>query len=181
MIRGCNRCNNSDIFYECHGESVLIDNNTYISKDILEENKNTYYKDNITNKYISCSTISKCITCLSSTLCTSCQEGFTLNNNNQCYDEKNNINNDDEKKSNLSTRAIIGIVFGCLGFLLIVAGIVYFLMNKVFIKKNEIDTGINNKIEINEGNTKKVQDYQENATISVEKKNTSSKRSIHNV
>ena len=98
---------------------------------IVEENKNYFYNET-SHKYISCSIIDNCLTCDSSTICTSCQAGFTI---------KNNICEKIESSSgdNLSTGAIVGIVFGCLGFLLLVAGGVYILINKIFKKAKDIN------------------------------------------
>ena len=105
-------------------------------KTIIEENKN-YYKDEITEKYISCSIIDNCISCESSTKCISCKNGFSVNNNYLCEEIP-------EDNSKLSTGAIIGIVLGCLFFLLLVVIIGYFVIKKIF-KKNEgvkIDSGV---------------------------------------
>ena len=63
------------------------------------------------------SIIANCIICDSGTVCTSCQNEFRLDNN--IYVS----NNMEDGSYNLSTGAIIGIVFGCLGFILIIAGI----------------------------------------------------------
>ena len=181
LIKDCNRCNNTETCYECQGETALIENNTCIQKEIVENNNN-YFKDNTTNKYISCSIIANCITCESSTKCLSCKEGFNVNNN-ICTSI---IPNDDNK---LTTGAIIGIVFGCFGFLLIVAGALYFLMNKYFLKKNnnindipEIE--INNRIETTEG--KGVNNQEEDAKVPENENENkvvvhTTRRSIHNV
>ena len=133
LIPDCNRCNDSSTCYECKENAALIDNNTCLNKTEIEINKQ-YYKDNSTNRYISCSMIDNCITCNSSTVCTLCHNGFTLNENNQCNKIYTNNNNSNE---GLSTGAKIGIVFGCLGFVLLMAGIVYFIWNKFYKKKND--------------------------------------------
>ena len=171
LIPNCNRCNNSDICYECQGEAALIDNNTCISKIILEENKK-YFKDNVTNKYISCSVINNCVTCESSIKCLSCQEGFDLNNG-IC----NTIISNDDNDNKLSTGAIIGIVFGCLGFLVLVGGVVYFLINKYY-NRNINDTNMNNDIKIVE--EKQYNNIQEDKDNDPEVINPSTKRTIHN-
>ena len=121
-----------------------------------------------------------CIKCDSGTVCTSCQEGFNLNNNHLCSKIDTN-NNNDKKNDGLSTGAILGIVFGCVGFLLIVAGVIYLLVTKVFKKnKNVIPHSKNDKVEIeNEGqdvaleNKEKVPE--QNEPIS-----KTTKRGIHN-
>ena len=67
MIEGCNSCSDAD---NCltHQDGAGL------------EEKHDYYKDESTNKYMSCSTLENCITCISSSVCTSCQEGFSLEN-----------------------------------------------------------------------------------------------------
>ena len=74
------------------------------------------------------SIIANYIICDSSTVCTSCQNEFRLDNN--IYVSNNNEDGSD----NLSTGAIIGIVFGCLGFILIITRIIYYFLNKKTIK-----------------------------------------------
>ena len=120
-----------------------------------------------------------CITCDSSTVCTSCQEGFTLNDH-SC----SNIAND-EDDDGLSTGAIIGIVFGCVGFLLLIAGVVYFLMAKVFKKNNnnDMETIPNEKVEIPEEKADKEPENEEK-NLQKEKENEAvvhtKRRTIHN-
>ena len=65
MINECNKCGSSS---------------SCLQRRIIEENKN-YFKDEISNKYISCSILENCIKCKSKTECISCQEGFFINNN----------------------------------------------------------------------------------------------------
>ena len=132
MINSCNRCNNSTSCFECQTESGLLYNNTCLSKKIIED-ENNYYKDDITNKYISCATLDNCVKCLSKTICTHCQEGFVINNN-ICEKIKDSDNN-------LSTGAIVGIIVGCLVFLLLVAGLVYYLLKKKIANKIIVDNG----------------------------------------
>ena len=57
-----------------------------------------------------------CIKCNSGDVCLSCKEGYQINDNKKC--EK--INSEEDEENKLSTGEIIGIVFGCIGFLLIV-------------------------------------------------------------
>ena len=184
LIQDCHKCNDSSTCFECQDNAALIDNDTCIPKEIVEENDN-YFIDNKTNKYISCSIIDNCITCESSTKCTSCKNGFNLNND-ICIEIINDNNEDDS--DNLATGAIIGIVFGCFGFLLLVAGAVYFLMNKILTKNiNRNDNNIaeaNNIVEDTEGRGENVQE--EDAKVPEnEPKNKivvhSTRRSIHNV
>ena len=67
--------------------------------------------------------------CSSSKNCLLCQEGFEVKNNIcQSISGGNDNNNKEDKK--LSTGAIVGIVLGIVGFLLIAAGLVFFFMNK---------------------------------------------------
>ena len=166
-IKDCERCNDTATCYSCQDEAGLIDNDTCVNKTILEQNKNHYY-DEKSKRYISCSVMDNCITCDSSTVCTSCQAGFVLSGN-LC-------SNADDGDDGLSTGAIIGIVFGCIGFLLLVAGIAFFLITKVFKKNinNVIQMDANNKVEI-----------QEEKGVEKEKVNEvvlhKAKRSIHNV
>ena len=174
LIKDCHQCNDTTTCYSCqNGAAIIGDNNTCINETILIEDKN-YFKDENTQKYISCSSvINNCITCDSSTICTSCQTGFTLNNN-LCK-------NDDDDDDGLSTGEIIGIVFGCIGFLLLVAFVIYFLITKVFKKNNNItinENALKNKEE------KVPENEEQNAVINEEKQNEvvvhSTKRTIHN-
>ena len=191
LIKYCNKCNENYTCHDCLDEAYLIDNVSCILKSIIEKNKN-YYKDNSTNRYISCSIIPNCIICDSSTVCTSCEEGFFLNNK-ICSKIINNKNNDDND-SGLSKGKIIGIVFGCFGFLLLIVGIVFFIINKLS-KKNKNSNNItnieeNDKVEIVDdkiSKDEKVEKAQENEEKIVEnlKQNDivihSVKRNIHNV
>ena len=180
LIQDCQRCNDSSTCLECQGDSALIDNNTCANKTEIEENKN-YFKDEKTNMYISCSVMDNCVTCASSTDCTSCKNGFTLNNK-KCVNNNENGKNDND--DGLSTGAIIGIVFGCLGFLLIISGIGYFVFNKFFKRDNNIvKPDINEKVEIKvekfennpEIDDKELENVKQNAVVV-----HSTKRSIHN-
>jgi len=178
VIKDCQRCNDTSTCYSCQEGAGLIDNDTCVDKTVLEQNKNHYY-DETSKRYISCSVMENCITCDSSTVCTSCQEGFTLNDH-SC----NNIAND-EDDNGLSTGAIIGIVFGCVGFLLLVAGVVYFLMAKVFKKNNnnDMETIPGGKVEIPEEKADKEPENEEK-NLQKEKENVAvvhtTRRTIHN-
>ena len=150
LIPDCNKCNNSEVCYECKGNAGLIDNDTCLPEEKIKESQN-YFKDEINNRYISCSIIENCITCESSNKCLTCQNGYEIMNN-IC---KEIVNGDNNKNKALSTGAIVGIVFGCLGFLLLVAGTAYFLMNKFFKKNiiyNNANIENNNRVTIEEEN-----------------------------
>ena len=155
LISLCKKCNDDSNCFECTEEGALEENNTCISQELVENHY--YYLDSDSKKYISCSIIENCVTCSSKTVCTSCQSGFKVKNN-KC--EKDN---DDD---GLSTGAIIGIVFGCVGFLLIVALSVFLLIKYKF--KNE-----DNNLD---------KEKQENYNINQEENNTpNTKRTIQNV
>ena len=146
MINNCYKCNNSTSCCECQTESALLFNDTCLQKKIIEENQN-YYKDELTNKYFSCSTLDNCIKCISNTKCISCNEGYIVNNN---FCEKNSDNDDD---NGLSTGAIIGIVCGCLLFIFLILILLYIFRKKIFHKTNidiEVDNGDIKKEEMNE-------------------------------
>ena len=160
LISLCYKCNSETTCTDCGEEGQLEENDSCISNELVENHN--YFKDETINKYVSCSIIENCVTCTSSTICISCKDGYNVNNN-ICQI----ISSDEDKK--LTTGAIIGIVFGCLGFLLVVAGVVYYLMNKV-LKKKEINTiEPEEKIEAKE--------YREKTEEVVK----TTKRSIHNV
>ena len=121
-VPNCKNYINDEICNECKEGFFLVNEvNKCISPDDI--NSKLYFFDNELNKYVSCSIISNCMKCLSSNECISCQSGFELNNN-IC----NKIVTDDDDK--LSTGTIIGIVFGCVGFVLIVLCIIYFIFIK---------------------------------------------------
>ena len=101
--------------------SCLTEDDACVNEAEIEE-KHDYYKDEITNKYISCSIMCHCLTCNSSSVCTSCEAGFNLDNN-KCKEE--------EKDSGLSKGAIAGISLGSLFFLLILLAIAYFVFKKI--------------------------------------------------
>ena len=150
LVEYCIKCNDNFTCNKCQTEAYLIDNGTCILKKIIEKNKN-YYKDNSTNRYISCSIIPNCATCNSATVCISCQEGFFLRNN-ICNKIINNKISDDNDDISLSKGKIIGIVFGCFGFLLLIIGIIYLIIKKYLNNKkrniNITNIGENDKAEI---------------------------------
>ena len=172
LIEDCEQCSDRATCFRCQNGSVVEENNTCISEELVDNN--TYIKDETTGKYVSCSIIDNCITCSSKTVCTKCQEGFKINNN--ICQMISNSNDDKDKK--LSSGAIIGIVFGCVGFLLIVAGVVYFLLNKfkkISPTKSETNLPVSEEVEKNFENVQ--QDVIQNNPDSEKVK----KRSIHNV
>ena len=183
LYQDCNRCNDTHKCIECQEGAGLIDNNTCLSKATIEE-EHHYFKDEITNKYISCSVMDHCITCSSSTICTSCQTGFKINNNNLC--EKINESNDDSK--GLGTGAIIGIVIGCIAFLVLIALLVYYLYNKFFKKSNGENFNMNtigdkvDKVDIAIEKKEKAEDdpIKEEKIEQNEPVAHTTKRSIHN-
>ena len=179
LIKDCHQCNDSSTCYNCQEGAGLIDNDTCINKTILEESKE-WFIDEGTQRYVSCSVISNCITCDSSTVCTSCKSGFSLNNN-ICNEI---VNNDDNDDGGLGTGPIIGIVFGCLGFLLLAAGVVCFLFGKIFKKNNvQIKRSTNERVVVSEEKHDKVPENEEKA-LDNENQNQievhTVKRSIHN-
>ena len=62
LIKDCVKCNNSNTCYECQSDTVLIDNNTCVKLIEIKENNN-FFRDEETQKYVSCSIIPQCITC----------------------------------------------------------------------------------------------------------------------
>ena len=135
--------------------------NSCVSNALIDNN--SYFKDETTNKYVSCSIIDNCLACTSRTVCTKCKEGFNVDNNNICQ-----VNPEDDNK--LSKGAIAGIVIGCLGFLFLVALFVYFL-----IKNNK------NKEKIETIESEEKADVKEEPQQINEERRKSSRRSIHNV
>ena len=117
-----------------------------LTKKIIEESQK-YFKDELTNKYFSCSILDNCIKCTSKTVCTSCKEGYFINNN---FCEK--ISESDDDNNDLSIGAIIGIICGCLIIILIL--ILFFIFRKKICRKNNMDNEFGN-IEMNGENIKK--------------------------
>ena len=178
----CTNCISQTECTQCQTDYILDAEKKCISQEDI--NSQLYFVDEDTGKYLRCSIIDNCIKCLSRSECILCQNGFELNNN---ICKKIEINDNDDDK--LSTGAIIGIVFGCLGFLLIVAAFIYFFV----IKKMKGNIGNNEntvfneekikseKIENNEKNKQKEDEINLEET---EKKNVvniyNTKRSINN-
>ena len=173
LISECNSCSDRTNCTECLDGSVLEQNNSCINITLV---KNSYYiLDNESNKYISCSIIENCVTCSSRTVCTKCEEGFRVNNN---ICQKIVPNNDD--KQGLSTGEIVGIVFGCVGFLLIVSGVVYFLIKK-FKKNNDNPNITNYNLPKNEEDGKNIYMKQYDGMEGKQDSSDSGKRNIRNV
>lgn len=178
LIEDCHQCTDSSTCNSCEEEAALTNEHKCISKTSIEENKN-YYRDE-TGIYFSCSMMANCVTCDSGTVCTSCQNGFRLNNN-ICISE-----NSEDKKDNLSTGEIIGIVLGCIGFLLLAALLIYFLLNKFFRKNDKQinNIGENDKIKITEKNKEDFQQKEESFPGNDNQNKAdifSTKRNIHNI
>ena len=116
----------ADELCEEYNEGLFLtkEKNECITQDDI--NSQLYFFDDESRQFINCAIISNCIKCTSGTECILCQNGFELNNK-ICNKIEANNDDDDDK---LSTGAIIGIVFGCVGFLAIVLGIIYFIMRK---------------------------------------------------
>ena len=186
-ISECNKCQNGETCNECKENSALVDSNKCLPEEEVTNNEH-YFKDETTNGYISCSIINNCITCASSTVCTSCAQGYNINNN--ICQKIGDDDDDDDDDNSLSTGGIIGIVFGCLGFLLLVLLTIYFFMKKI-LKKN------NPTVEIidNEKQTDKISESEKPNDVENEKKDEiaetdkvnenevkihKGKRSIHN-
>ena len=81
--------------------------------------------------------ISNCLKCSSQTQCTSCFNGFLLEQENGKSICKKEEKEEDDDDDGLSTGAIIGIVFGCVGFLLLVALTIFCLIMRKKEKKEE--------------------------------------------
>ena len=186
-ISECNKCQNGETCDECKENLALVDSNKCLPEGEVTNNEH-YFKDETTNGYISCSIINNCITCASSTVCTSCAQGYNINNN--ICQKIGDDDDDDDDDNSLSTGGIIGIVFGCLGFLLLVLLTIYFFMKKI-LKKN------NPTVEIidNEKQTDKISEREKPNDVENEKKDEiaetdkvnenevkihKGKRSIHN-
>ena len=167
LIQDCQQCSDRATCFNCQNGSVVEENNTCISKELVENN--SYVQDETTGKYVSCSIIDNCITCSSKTICTKCQEGFNIN------DGICKMVSDKDKK--LSTGAIVGIVFGCVGFLLIVAGVVYFLLKK-FKKIGPIKSETN--LPVNEEKVNNFENEQQDIIENNPDSKKVKKRSIHN-
>ena len=126
LIHLCHKCSNEKTCIQCGAEGALVQDDTCINNSLVINNN--YYKNETSQKYTSCSIIDNCFKCLSDTECILCQEGFELDNNDRCI----RISYDED--SGLSTAAIIGIIFGCIGAILIAGVIIYFLFKKTKIQ-----------------------------------------------
>ena len=145
------------------------------SETICENNNNKdyYFLFNAESQiYKKCeSAIANCQKCSSQTKCTLCKRGYEL-------DDENGSVICEKEDDGLSTGAIIGIVFGCIGFLAIVALIIICLLKRrnkenegeieqkdedVNEKKDE-ETEPKNVQDLKEGNVK-IMEYSKNSEI----------------
>ena len=137
------------------------------------DNKDNYFLYNAESQiYKKCeSAIANCQKCSSQTKCTLCKRGYEL-------DDENGSVICEKEDDGLSTGAIIGIVFGCIGFLAIVALIIICLLKRrnkenegeieqkdedVNEKKDE-ETEPKNVQDLKEGNVK-ILEYSKNSEI----------------
>ena len=164
LIFLCQQCENENNCTKCGEEGRMVEDNSCISNESVSNG--SYTLDETTGKYVSCSIIDNCVTCSSKTLCTKCEEGYNINGGN-CQIISNSKDDNNKK---LSTGAIIGIVFGCVGFLLIVAGVVYFLLNKAKSPIVNYTKAPEDNIEIREEGEKKDEEVAK----------STKRRSIHN-
>ena len=173
LINLCHTCSDESTCTSCEDDAALEINDKCVSNELIQNNN--YYLDETTTKYVSCSIIDNCLTCTSGTVCTSYNEGYALT------EEKKRQKIDGRNGGgNLSSGGIVGIVFGCLGFLLIAAGIIYYLLKRM--KKQNMyqddlnvypEEKIDKKEEKNEQENEEIPD-----TDKIQVKNK--KRSIHN-
>ena len=126
LISLCHKCKNENTCIECINEGALLENDSCIHNVFILNN--SFFKNETSQKYVSCSIINNCIKCTSDTECILCNEGYYIDNN-KCL---RNLINDD---NGLSNSAILGIIFGCIGTLLIAGGVIYFLFKKLNIHK----------------------------------------------
>jgi hypothetical protein len=171
VISQCNKCNDGSKCEECDSESGLTSDDTCVSNNLIQD-KNFFY-DNEIKKYINCNIIDNCVKCESNTECISCQSGYHINNN---ICQKNENDDDDD----LSSGAIVGIVFGVLGFLLIAALTVYYLLKKFkkdVFEKNNVTEKVNN----NNDNMGIVDNQESNNFNTIKNEDKNTKRSIHNI
>ena len=103
LISLCKKCNSIENCTECGEEGAMEESNICMAKE-LDEN-NSFFEDETTHKYVSCSIIDNCIACTSRTVCSTCKEGFNVKDN-ICQIQLSN-----ESDNNLKTGEIIGIYF----------------------------------------------------------------------
>ena len=136
-VKNCLECPNKEKCTQCASLNYELVNDQTLCLLDTDKESNLYYYDETTNRYISCSIMENCIKCNSGDVCLSCKEGYQINDNKKC--EK--INSEEDEENKLSTGEIVGIVFGCIGFLLIVIIIILLLIKKC--AKNEGNNSIN--------------------------------------
>ena len=187
IISDCYQCHEGDTCDKCQENSALVDNNKCLPKEEVQNNNQYFIDESTPDKYISCSSlITGCNTCTSSTVCTSCAPEYELTNDKCVTIIINNNNNDN---NDLSTGGIIGIVFGCIGFLLMVAGATFYFLKKLMKRKPQQNV----EIVDNEKQNVKGETDVKNENFDTEKPNEivegeqlpevvvhSNKRSIHN-
>ena len=122
MIRGCERCEDSNSCLECNTAFDLDENNKCIPHSLA---LTRYYLDENTKKYISCSKIENCEQCSSSKVCTRCKSGYELDND-SCKKYKENNNS-------LSLGALI---LGVIGTVISIIAIILYLFKNIFSKNS---------------------------------------------
>ena len=139
---GCDRkCNYfdtgvyADDFWDCSacldGFFISIKSSGSDYECVSNDNKDYYFLYNEGDQiYKKCeSAIANCQKCSSQTICTLCKNGYELEDKDgKTICEKKDDNKDDD--DGVSAGAIIGIVFGCIGFLAIVALIIICLLKR---------------------------------------------------
>ena len=180
LISDCQKCDDRENCTTCESGNSLEENNKCISNELIENHK--YVLDDETQKYISCSKIDNCDTCYSITACTQCQEGYIVNNN-ICRSQSNPANDDDD---GLSAGAIVGIVIGCLSFLLMIVGLLLFLIKKgkLFNKQKNNITIANDEENVvktfsNENNNEN--NNEDNKSPEEKENENKTRRTIHNI
>ena len=171
VLSYCNKCDNSTTCFECGNGAGLEESNICISKEFIENH--TYVLDEETHKYVNCSIINNCITCTSTTICTLCKDEFKINNN-ICVEAKSL---DDDSDDKLSTGAIIGIVFGCIGFLAIVVVVAFFLLKKL---KKPLEAKVDSSIVIHENKVDNLENQNQDENAEKTEEATTKKRRIQN-
>ena len=168
VMAGCNTCKNTTTCDACKSNLILVDDDKCLPEsDLISSNHYILFskqdeKGEIINKYISCSiAIEHCETCTSNKVCTSCSVGYNLNNDKLCEKIKEKNNDDD-----LSTGSIVGIVIGCVGFLIISGLTAYFFL----IKKIKPDLKLNS-LEIAENVKQNVNEIKDQSLVDTEKQN----------
>ena len=194
------KCDNKATCTDCQPGFNLVNDNKRCILQSDVDNDLIYFNPN-TLLYTPCSElISLCNKCTNELTCTDCGTKGELDINNKCasneliqnnnyyLDETINryvscsinkkcdkINNDED---NLSTGGIIGIAFGCLGFILIIIFLICYLIKRNK-KQNEYHGDIN---VLSEEKIEKKNEQENDGITEPEKAQVKTyKRSIHNV